>query len=169
MQSASQKIYIQIYSKQTIYFGILLTDLELLLWLVCSFKMFTSTAWSDLCQMSFLGGYNTASTAGRWPMEIVGTCTETGLDQAIEKIKDSNSITTPDKSSYVIQLFNSRLFKLPWVLHSTPHISLLTVILIMSSSYFHFLWSIQFILLIQILKLLNTFFLLICHLCLVWW
>ncbi|KAK4820590.1 hypothetical protein QYF61_001896, partial [Mycteria americana] len=59
--------------------------------LECSFQ-----PWSDLCQMSFLGGYGTASTAGRKPMEIVETYTEAGLDQAIEMIKESNSIITPD-------------------------------------------------------------------------
>ena len=32
-------------------------------------------------------------------MEIVGTCTEAGLDQAIEMIKESNSIITPGESS----------------------------------------------------------------------
>lgn len=89
--------------------------------------------------------------------EFFGTCTETELDQAIEKIKYSNSITTPDESSYVVQLFNSRLFKLPWFLHNTLCISL-TVTLIMLNSCFHFLWSVQFILVIQILKLLNISF-----------
>lgn len=61
--------------------------------------MFIFRPWSDLCQMSFLGGYGTASTAGRKPMEIVGNCTEAGLDQAIEMIKESNSIITLGESS----------------------------------------------------------------------
>ncbi|KAJ6664057.1 hypothetical protein lerEdw1_008272 [Lerista edwardsae] len=39
-----------------------------------------------------LGGYGTTSTAGGKPMEIVGTHTETGIDQTIEMIKEANSI-----------------------------------------------------------------------------
>lgn len=49
--------------------------------------------------MSLLGEYGIASTAGRKAMEIVGTCTESGLDQAIEEIKESDSITTLGESS----------------------------------------------------------------------
>lgn len=49
--------------------------------------------------MSFLGGYGTASTAGRKPIEFVGTCIEAGLDQAMEMIKESNSIITLGESS----------------------------------------------------------------------
>lgn len=54
--------------------------------------------------MSFLGGYGTASTAGRKPMEIVGTCTEAGLDQASEMIKESNSVITPGESSDICSI-----------------------------------------------------------------
>ncbi|XP_015671704.1 NAD(P) transhydrogenase, mitochondrial [Protobothrops mucrosquamatus] len=39
-----------------------------------------------------LGGYGTTSTAGGKPMEVVGTHTEVGIDQAIEMIKEANSI-----------------------------------------------------------------------------
>ncbi|KAF5886363.1 NAD(P) transhydrogenase, mitochondrial-like, partial [Clarias magur] len=39
-----------------------------------------------------LGGYGTTSTAGGKPMEIVGTHTEVNLDQAVEMIKEANSI-----------------------------------------------------------------------------
>ncbi|XP_070618180.1 NAD(P) transhydrogenase, mitochondrial-like [Erythrolamprus reginae] len=39
-----------------------------------------------------LGGYGTTSTAGGKPMEVVGTHTEVGTDQAIEMIKEANSI-----------------------------------------------------------------------------
>lgn len=46
-----------------------------------------------------LGGYGTTSTAGGKPMEVVGTHTEVGIDQAIEMIKEANSIIiTPGKS-----------------------------------------------------------------------
>lgn len=49
--------------------------------------------------MSVLGGYGTASTAGRKPMKIVGTCTDAGLDRVIEEIKESDSIVTLGESS----------------------------------------------------------------------
>ncbi|KAB5574612.1 hypothetical protein PHYPO_G00211010 [Pangasianodon hypophthalmus] len=39
-----------------------------------------------------LGGYGTTSTAGGKPMEIVGTHTEVNLDQAVEMIREANSI-----------------------------------------------------------------------------
>ncbi|KAJ7427246.1 NAD(P) transhydrogenase, mitochondrial [Willisornis vidua] len=39
-----------------------------------------------------LGGYGTASTAGGKPMEITGTHTEINVDNAIEMIKEANSI-----------------------------------------------------------------------------
>uniref|UniRef100_A0A8C9VTF5 proton-translocating NAD(P)(+) transhydrogenase n=1 Tax=Scleropages formosus TaxID=113540 RepID=A0A8C9VTF5_SCLFO len=39
-----------------------------------------------------LGGYGTTSTLGGKPMEIVGTHTEVNVDQAIEMIKEANSI-----------------------------------------------------------------------------
>uniref|UniRef100_A0A8C5TTV9 proton-translocating NAD(P)(+) transhydrogenase n=1 Tax=Malurus cyaneus samueli TaxID=2593467 RepID=A0A8C5TTV9_9PASS len=39
-----------------------------------------------------LGGYGTASTAGGKPMEITGTHTEINLDNAVEMIKEANSI-----------------------------------------------------------------------------
>lgn len=49
-----------------------------------------------------LGGYGTTSTAGGKPMEIVGTHTETGIDQTIEMIKEANSIIiTPGKGSVI--------------------------------------------------------------------
>lgn len=51
--------------------------------------------------MSLLGGYGTASTAGRKPMKIVASCTEAGLDQVIEEIKESHSIITLGESSYI--------------------------------------------------------------------
>lgn len=47
-----------------------------------------------------LGGYGTSSTAGGKPMEIVGTHTEIGIDQAIDMIKEANSIIiTPGKGT----------------------------------------------------------------------
>lgn len=49
--------------------------------------------------MSLWGGYGTASTAGWKPVEIVGTCTEAGLDQVFEEIKESDSIITLGESS----------------------------------------------------------------------
>ncbi|KAF4804663.1 NAD(P) transhydrogenase, mitochondrial [Turdus rufiventris] len=39
-----------------------------------------------------LGGYGTASTAGGKPMEITGTHTEINVDNAVEMIKEANSI-----------------------------------------------------------------------------
>ncbi|XP_060780291.1 NAD(P) transhydrogenase, mitochondrial-like [Neoarius graeffei] len=39
-----------------------------------------------------LGGYGTTSTAGGKPMEIVGTHTEVNLDQAVEMIREANTI-----------------------------------------------------------------------------
>uniref|UniRef100_A0AAY4ELA2 proton-translocating NAD(P)(+) transhydrogenase n=1 Tax=Denticeps clupeoides TaxID=299321 RepID=A0AAY4ELA2_9TELE len=39
-----------------------------------------------------LGGYGTSSTAGGKPMEIVGTHTEVNVEQAIELIREANSI-----------------------------------------------------------------------------
>lgn len=41
---------------------------------------------------------------------------------------------------FVVKLLNSRLFKLPWVLHNILHISLFAVTWIMSNSCFHFFW-----------------------------
>lgn len=49
--------------------------------------------------MSLLGGYGTASAAGRKPMEAVGSCTEAGLDQTIEVIKESDSGITLGENS----------------------------------------------------------------------
>lgn len=46
-----------------------------------------------------LGGYGTASTAGGKPMEITGTHTEINVDNAVEMIKEANSIIiTPGKT-----------------------------------------------------------------------
>lgn len=46
-----------------------------------------------------LGGYGTTSTAGGKPMEITGTHTEINVDNAIEMIKEANSIIiTPGKT-----------------------------------------------------------------------
>lgn len=45
-----------------------------------------------------LGGYGTTSTAGGKPMEISGTHTEINLDNAVEMIREANSIViTPGK------------------------------------------------------------------------
>lgn len=45
-----------------------------------------------------LGGYGTTSTAGGKPMEISGTHTEINLDNAIDMIREANSIIiTPGK------------------------------------------------------------------------
>lgn len=45
-----------------------------------------------------LGGYGTSSTAGGKPMEISGTHTEINLDNAVEMIREANSIViTPGK------------------------------------------------------------------------
>lgn len=45
-----------------------------------------------------LGGYGTASTAGGKPMEITGTHTEINLDNAVDMIREANSIIiTPGK------------------------------------------------------------------------
>lgn len=49
--------------------------------------------------MSLLGGYGTASAARRKPMEAVGSCTEAGLDQTIEVIKESDSGITLGENS----------------------------------------------------------------------
>lgn len=45
-----------------------------------------------------LGGYGTTSTAGGKPMEVSGTHTEINLDNAIDMIREANSIIiTPGK------------------------------------------------------------------------
>ena len=45
-----------------------------------------------------LGGYGTTSTAGGKPMEVSGTHTEINLDNAIDTIREANSIIiTPGK------------------------------------------------------------------------
>lgn len=47
-----------------------------------------------------LGGYGTTSTAGGKPMEISGTHTEINLDNAIDMIREANSIIiTPGKKN----------------------------------------------------------------------
>lgn len=61
-----------------------------------------------------LGGYGTTSTAGGKPMEITGTHTEINVDNAIEMIKEANSIIiTPGKtlSTYPLNILLYVLLK----------------------------------------------------------
>ncbi|KAH0504979.1 NAD(P) transhydrogenase, mitochondrial [Microtus ochrogaster] len=52
-----------------------------------------------------LGGYGTSSTAGGKPMEISGTHTEINLDNAVEMIREANSIViTPDVNLSLLSL-----------------------------------------------------------------
>lgn len=49
-----------------------------------------------------LGGYGTTSTAGGKPMEITGTHTEINVDNAIEMIKEANSIIITPGRTFLI-------------------------------------------------------------------
>lgn len=115
---------LQQMNKWTIYFGILLMDLELLFWPIYSFNIFTFRL--GFCQMSLLGRYGIASTTGRKPMEISGTCTEAGIGPSYWRDKGAWFYHYPGwEFRYLLfKLLNSRLSKLPHILSNTEYFTL---------------------------------------------
>lgn len=62
------------------------------MWIKLTEENFAFQAMNRSLANVILGGYGTTSTAGGKPMEITGTHTEINLENAIDMIREANSI-----------------------------------------------------------------------------